>query len=433
MIQRVVTDVAGLVAAAERRYVDRNPESRRLHEERAAVMPGGNTRSVIHVPPFPLTIVRGEGARLTDADGHEYLDFLGEYTAGLYGHSHPVILEAIRTALDDGIVLGAPNRYETVLATALCERFPSLELVRFCNSGTEANLLALSLARVATGRPAIMVFEGGYHGGVFFFASAGGSPINAPFPFVVAQYNDAEGTARLIAEHARDLAAVVVEPLQGSGGVIPGERAFLETLREATAANDVVLVFDEVMTSRLSTGGLQQALGITPDLTTFGKYLGGGLAFGAFGGRTELMGRFDPSRADALPHAGTFNNAVLTMAAGAAGLGIYTQAEVARLNALGDRLRDRLNAFAAANDVELTATGYGSLVGLHFARGPVRRRSDLPKRPELQALLHLHMLEQGYTYARRGFIALSLPLGEREIDGFAAAVETFLLGVVARQ
>jgi glutamate-1-semialdehyde 2,1-aminomutase len=433
MTEAAVADLATLVADAQRRYVERNPESRRLHEERAKVMPGGNTRSIIHVEPFPLTIVRGEGAKLTDADGHDYVDFLGEYTAGLFGHSHPVVAQAIREALDDGISFGAPNLYEQRLAAAVCERFPSVELVRFCNSGTEANLLAMSLARVATGKPAIMVFEGGYHGGVFFFETAAGSPINAPFPFVVAQYNDAEGTARLIAEHARDLAAVVVEPLQGSGGVIPGERAFLETLREATAANDVVLVFDEVMTSRLSTGGLQQALGITPDLTTFGKYLGGGLAFGAFGGRTELMGRFDPSRADALPHAGTFNNAVLTMAAGAAGLGIYTQAEVARLNALGDRLRDRLNAFAAANDVELTATGYGSLVGLHFARGPVRRRSDLPKRPELQALLHLHMLEQGYTYARRGFIALSLPLGEREIDGFAAAVETFLLGVVARQ
>jgi glutamate-1-semialdehyde 2,1-aminomutase len=432
MTEAAVADLATLVADAQRRYVERNPESRRLHEERAKVMPGGNTRSIIHVEPFPLTIVRGEGAKLTDADGHDYVDFLGEYTAGLFGHSHPVVAQAIREALDDGISFGAPNLYEQRLAAAVCERFPSVELVRFCNSGTEANLLAMSLARVATGKPAIMVFEGGYHGGVFFFETAAGSPINAPFPFVVAQYNDAEGTARLIAEHARDLAAVVVEPLQGSGGVIPGERAFLETLREATAANDVVLVFDEVMTSRLSTGGLQQALGITPDLTTFGKYLGGGLAFGAFGGRTELMGRFDPSRADALPHAGTFNNAVLTMAAGAAGLGIYTQAEVARLNALGDRLRDRLNAFAAANEIEFTATGYGSLVGLHFARGPVRRRSDLPKRPELQALLHLHMLEQGYTYARRGFIALSLPLGEREIDGFAAAVETFL-GVVARQ
>jgi glutamate-1-semialdehyde 2,1-aminomutase len=432
MTEAAVVDLATLVADAQRRYVERNPESRRLHEERAKVMPGGNTRSVIHVEPFPLTIVRGEGARLTDADGHDYLDFLGEYTAGLFGHSHPVVAQAIREALDDGTSFGAPNLYEQRLAAAVCDRFPSVELVRFCNSGTEANLLAMSLARVATGKPAIMVFEGGYHGGVFFFETAAGSPINAPFPFVVAQYNDAEGAARLIAEHAHELAAVVVEPLQGSGGVIPGERAFLESLREATAANDVLLVFDEVMTSRLSTGGLQLALGITPDLTTFGKYLGGGLAFGAFGGRADLMGRFDPSRADALPHAGTFNNAVLTMAAGTAGLGIYTQAEVERLNALGDRLRDRLNAYAAANEIEFTATGYGSLVGLHFARGPVRRRSDLPRRPELQALLHLHLLEQGYTYARRGFIALSLPLGEREIDGFAAAVESALT-VVARQ
>jgi len=416
------------LAEAERRYAERNPESRRLHEERTEVMPGGNTRSVIHVPPFPLTIVRGEGARIVDADGHAYLDFLGEFTAGLYGHSHPVILAAIREALDGGIVLGAPNRYETVLARALCDRFPSLELVRFCNSGTEANLLALSLARVATGRPAIMVFEGGYHGGVFFFAS-GGSPINAPFPFVVGQYNDADGAARLIAEHAGELAAVIVEPMQGSGGVIPGEHDFLRTLREATLANDVLLVFDEVMTSRLATGGLQQVVGITPDLTTLGKYLGGGLAFGAFGGRADLMRRFDPSRPEALPHAGTFNNAVLTIAAGAAGLTqVYTAGEVERLNGLGDRLRDRLNAYAVEHDLEFCATGYGSMVGLHFTRGPVRRVTDLPKTVELHALLHLHMLERGYSYARRGFVALSLPLDEAEIDGFAAAVEEFLAG-----
>src|SRR5919202_4292789 len=148
-----VLDLGGQVAEALRRYVERNPESRRLHEERARSMPGGNTRSVIHLPPFPLTIVRGEGARITDADGHEYVDFLGEYTAGLYGHSHPVILDAIREALADGIVLGAPNRYETALAEAICERFPAVDLVRFCNSGTEANLLALSLARAVTGRP----------------------------------------------------------------------------------------------------------------------------------------------------------------------------------------------------------------------------------------------------------------------------------------
>jgi glutamate-1-semialdehyde 2,1-aminomutase len=393
-------------------------------------MPGGNTRSVIHVPPFPLTIVRGEGARLTDADGHVYLDFLGEYTAGLYGHSHPVILEAIREALDEGMTFGAPNRHEAVLAEAICARFPSVELVRFCNSGTEANLLALSLARATSGKPAVMVFEGGYHGSVFLFASGAGSPINAPFPFVVGRYNDGDAAARLIAEHAHELAAVIVEPLQGTGGVISGEPAFLHALRDATAAHDVLLVFDEVMTSRLSTGGMQLILGITPDLTTFGKYLGGGMAFGAFGGRADLMSRFDPSRRDALRHAGTFNNAVLTMAAGAAGLTrVYTAAEVERLNWLGDRLRDRLNAFAARRDFSFVATGYGSMVGLHFTRGPVRRVADVPAASELRALLHLHLLERGYSYARRGFVALCLPLEEADVDGFAAAVEEFLLRI----
>jgi glutamate-1-semialdehyde 2,1-aminomutase len=422
----VIEAVASALEAAEARYIERNPESRRLHEERALVMPGGNTRSVIHVPPFPLTIVRGEGARITDADGHTYTDFLGEYTAGLYGHSHPVILQAIRTALDDGIVLGAPNRYETLLATAVCERFPSVELVRFCNSGTEANLLALSLARVVTGRPAVLVFQGGYHGGVFYFVHEG-SPLNAPFPFVLADYNDAEGAAAAIAEHARELAAVVVEPLQGSGGVIPAEPAFLQALRDATREHDVLLVFDEVMTSRLSTGGLQKVLGIEPDLTTLGKYIGGGLAFGAFGGRTELMRRFDPTQPQALPHAGTFNNAVLTMAAGAAGLTqVYTTAEVERLNALGDRLRDRLNAFAAERDLEFSATGYGSMVGLHFTRGPIRRSSDSPAAVEQHALMHLDLLERGYSYARRGFVALSVPIDETDVDGFANSIESHL-------
>jgi len=425
-------DITGRLAEAERRYVERNPESKRLHERRAQSLPGGNTRSVIHLSPFPLTIVRGEGARLTDADGHEYLDFLGEYTAGLYGHSHPLILDAIRSALEGGIVLGAPNRYETELAEAIRARFPSVELLRFCNSGTEAVLFALSLARVATGRPAVLVFEGAYHGSVFSFSNPAAATMNAPFPFVFAQYNDAEGATRLIAEHAHELAAVIVEPMQGSGGVIPGGRDFLHALRAATREHDVLLVFDEVMTSRLSTGGLQQVHGLTPDLTTFGKYLGGGLAFGAFGGRADLLARFDPSRPDSLYHAGTFNNAVLTMAAGAVGLTqVYTESEVERLNGLGDRLRDRLNAFADEHGLEFVATGYGSMVGLHFTRGPVRRIADIPHVPEQRALMHLHMLEQGYSFARRGFIALSLPLVEAEVDGFASAVEDFLAASAA--
>jgi glutamate-1-semialdehyde 2,1-aminomutase len=368
-------------------------------------MPGGNTRSVLHVAPFPLTIVRAEGARIWDADGHEYLDFLGEFTAGLYGHSNPVILEAIRAALADGIVLGAPNRYELTLAEAVCARFPSIDLVRFCNSGTEANVMAISLARAVSGRSKVLVFDGGYHGGVLYFQH-GGSPLNYPGEFVVAGYNDVSA-AELVDD---DTAAVLVEPLQGSGGVIPGDRAFLHALRDATRAHDALLIFDEVMTSRLAWGGLQEALGITPDVTTLGKYIGGGLASGAFGGRRDLMERFDPSRPDAFQHAGTFNNAVLTMAAGAAGLTqVLTRDEIARLNALGDGLRERLNEIGHG----FHATGYGSMVGLHFEDG------------ERSALLHLHMLERGYSYARRGFVALSLPLQESDVDGFAAAVESF--------
>jgi glutamate-1-semialdehyde 2,1-aminomutase len=423
----VVADLAGRLTEAEARYVSANRQSRRLHEERTRFMPGGNTRTTIHQPPFPLTIVRGEGASVIDADGHEYVDFLGEYTAGLFGHSNAVIVDAIRGALDDGLVLGAPNRYDVVLAEAICTRFRSIELVRFCNSGTEANLLALSLCRAVTGRTGVLVFAGAYHGGILLFAH-GVSALNPPFTWVVGEYNDAADVVRLIEEHAPELAAVIVEPLQGAAGVIPGDPAFLRSLRDATLEHDVLLVFDEVMTARFSSGGLQQLLGINPDLTTLAKFVGGGLSFGAFGGRADLMNRFDPSRADALQHGGTFNNDVLTMAAGAAGLTqVLTEPEITRLNDLGDRLRDRLNTFSTERALAFCATGYGSLVGLHFTPGPVRNESDVPEAMELRALLHLHMLERGFSYGRRGFIALSLPLTDADIDGFAAAVEEFLL------
>jgi glutamate-1-semialdehyde 2,1-aminomutase len=422
----VVPDLVARLADAEARFVAANPESRRLHEERARFMPGGNTRTTIHQPPFPLTIVRGDGARLIDADDHEYVDFLGEYTAGLYGHSNPVLVGAIRSALADGFVLGAPNRHEGLLAEAICERFRSIELVRFCNSGTEANLLALSLCRAVTGRAVVLVFSGAYHGGILLFAH-GISALNPPYEWVIGDYNDADAARRLVEEHAHELAAVIVEPLQGAAGVIPADPAFLHALREATTAHSVLLVFDEVMTSRFSRGGMQQLLQIEPDLTTLGKFIGGGLPFGALGGRAELMRRFDPSQRDAFQHGGTFNNDVLTMAAGSAGLTqVLTDGELRRLNQLGDRLRERLNTFAAAGDLSFCATGYGSLVGLHFTRGPVRNERDVPEAIELRGLLHLNMLERGFSYGRRGFIALSLPLDDADIEGFAAAVEEFL-------
>jgi glutamate-1-semialdehyde 2,1-aminomutase len=411
------------LAEAEQRYAVANPVSRARHEAACAHLPGGNTRSILHFSPFPLSIVHGEGARLRDADGHDYVDFLSEYTAGLYGHSHPVIVAAVQQALAGGIVLGGPNAYEAELAALMCARFPSLDMVRFCNSGTEANLNAFCAARAVTGRSHILVFEGAYHGGVFYYGPAG-SAMNAPFPTVIAPYNDLEGTALLIERHKDQLAAVVLEPMLGAGGAIPAELPFLEMLREVTRRHGIVLIFDEVMTSRLSPGGLQARLGVLPDLTTFGKYLGGGLTFGAFGGTAEIMQRFDPRRADAFAHSGTYNNNVLSMAAGVAGLKeAFTPEAAVALNERADSLRERLNAICRKHGVAMQVLGLGSINCVHFHDRPVRRPGDAAADPRRNALFHLEMLERGVYMARRGFIATSLPLEERDYETFATAFE----------
>ncbi|MEZ5833617.1 MAG: aminotransferase class III-fold pyridoxal phosphate-dependent enzyme [Dongiaceae bacterium] len=416
---------------AENRYTSANPKSSARHSSARSSMPGGNTRTVLHYSPFPLAWAKGEGAHLTDLDDHRYADFLGEYSAGLYGHSNPVILEAIRNALEGGIVLGGPNQYEADLALAIRDRFPSIQLLRFCNSGTEANVFAIQAARAATGKSAIMVFEGGYHGGVLYFRS-GGAPLNLPIPTVTATYNDANGIEEKIKAHAHELAAVIVEPMMGGGGCIPAERDFLVALRRGCTEHNVVLIFDEVMTSRLSTGGYQAMVGVTPDMTTLGKYLGGGMSFGAFGGRTDLMARFDPERADSWPHAGTFNNNVLSMAAGLTGLKkLLSASAINTLNKKGDRLRQAINDVAQRHDVGLKATGVGSFVGMHFSRSEIRRPGDLDpaqaeRRTKLQNLMHFDLIAASQFYARRGFIALMLPITDAEIDRFAGAVEEFV-------
>ncbi|MFD1381585.1 aminotransferase class III-fold pyridoxal phosphate-dependent enzyme [Fodinicurvata halophila] len=207
--------------------------------------------------------------------------------------------------------------------------------MRFTNSGTEANLMAMSLARATTGRNKILVFHGAYHGGVFVFAG-GGSPINAPFEFVLGQYNDIESTLELVREHASDLAAIVVEPMMGAGGCIPAKAEFLQGLQDAATDAGALFIFDEVMTSRLAPGGLQELLDITPDLTVLGKYIGGGFSFGAFGGASRLMDHFDPHKPGSFPHAGTFNNNILTMSAGYAGMSrVFTSEASRELNQRG--------------------------------------------------------------------------------------------------
>lgn len=403
------------------RFVAANPRSRAAHDEAARAMPGGNTRTTLFHQPFPLTMAGAGGCRLVDVDGHTYVDLLGDYTAGLFGHNNAIIRKAVEAALDGGWNFGAHGEYEARLAAVLCDRFPALDLVRFTNSGTEANLLALATATTHTGRRTILVFDGGYHGSVLSFGD-GGVPVNVPHDFVLGQYNDLAGTADLIDAHAGDLAAILVEPMLGSGGCLPADPEFLRLLRERATETGAVLIFDEVMTSRMAGGGMQELLGITPDLMTLGKYTGGGMTFGAFGGRAELMSMYDPRRPGAVPHAGTFNNNVLSMTAGYTGLTELFPPSVSRdLYARGERLRADLNEISTG----MRWTGLGSMMTVHFQCEPVTAPRDMRSAPAVREMFHLDMLHRGFYLARRGMIALSLEIDNAECAAFHAAVTAF--------
>jgi glutamate-1-semialdehyde 2,1-aminomutase len=416
-----IVSCAEALTAAKARYAERHPASHAEWRSAARVMPGGNTRTILYFDPFPLCMTSGSGCNLVDVDGIRYVDLLGEYTAGIYGHSNPAIQAAVIEALHNGLSLSAHTPAEARLASLLCARYPSIERVRFTNSGTEANLLALATAAAFTGRERVLVFEGAYHGSLLKFGEPR-SPINVPHRFVVAPYNDIEAARATIREHSGHLAAILVEPMLGAGGCIPGDPAFLGALAEEARAVGALLIFDEIQTARLSTGGRQALLGITPDLTTLGKYHGGGLSFGAFGGSAELMSLYDPRKPAALSHAGTFNNNVLSMAAGHAGLSkVLTAETLDALNGRGDRLRARLNELLAGIDARFELTGLGSLMNFHCTAEPAHASTAL-------ALLFFDLLERGYYIAPRGFIALSLPVDDATLDGFVDAVREVTVG-----
>jgi glutamate-1-semialdehyde 2,1-aminomutase len=411
------------------RYADRNPRSAERHERAAKSMPGGNTRSILHVEPFPLAFERGEDAYLWSLDGDRYADFLGEFTAALYGHSQAAILDAVRDALGRGLSFGGVNDLEPRLAELVCARFPSIDLVRFTNSGTEANLMALALAVATTGRRRILVFRGGYHGGVLTFGDEP-SPVTMPHEWVLADYDDVARTRALIREHGPELAAVLVEPMLGAGGCVPASDEFLAMLREESTSCGALLVFDEVMTSRLAPGGLQSVVGVLPDLTTLGKYLGGGLSFGAFGGRADLMAAYDPTRPGSLFHAGTFNNNVLTMSAGIAGLEqVLTDDVLVEVNHRGDRLRRALGA--VARPVGLHVSGRGSLMTIHPAPYPIIASVPLTEaQAAVKELVFFALVNRGFWLARRGMLTVSIPTTDAMCDelvvAFADVVSTYL-------
>jgi len=412
---------------ARERYRSANPLSMAADKSAETYLPGGNTRSVLFFEPFPLTMVAGEGAELIDLDGHRYLDFVGEYSAGLFGHSEEIIKTAVHQALETGVSMGAPGTYERELAGILCERFPAIDQVRFCNSGTEANIWALTTARMLTGRSKIIAFNGAYHGGVLKFPN-GPCKLNIPYDFVLADYNDTEGAEAIIRDTGNELAAVIVEPILGAGGNIPGNRMFLEMLRRTTQEVGALLIFDEVKTARLGPAGTHGMLGINPDLTTLGKFIGGGLTTGAFGGSAEVMAHFNPKRQDSWNHAGTFNNNSCTMAAGCAAMGkIYTPQRAAEFFERSEAFRLSLNEMFAAREVPMYANGMGSILAIHFSSIPTKKVSDIsPGCRALRPLLHMELLLDGVLVCSRGDFFQSLPMTESHLSKAREVLEKFV-------
>jgi glutamate-1-semialdehyde 2,1-aminomutase len=422
------TSLDAALVQARRRYADANPVSASWAQRAADVLPGGNTRSVLHFDPFPFRVASAEGRHLVDVDGHRYVDLLGNYTAGLLGHSPAPVRAAAHEAIDGGWALGAVHPNEVRLAELIAGRFASIEQVRFTNSGTEANLMALAVATNHTNRRRVLVFAGGYHGGVLTFA--GHRDVNVPHDWIVSTYNDIEAVDSVFAEQGDSIAAVLVEPLQGSAGCLPADPDFLRSLRRHCDDTGALLIFDEVMTSRLAPGGMQQLLGIAPDLTTLGKYLAGGFTFGAFGGPRHLMAAFDANAGGRLGHAGTFNNNVVSMAAGVATLTEVLTAEVlATTNARGERLRSGLNDTFDRHGVPMCATGAGSLMNLHGTAGPVTSVDDLRSADDRwKELLFFSALDTGFYIARRGFIALSIEITDDDVDAFVGFVDSWAAG-----
>lgn len=362
------------------------------------------------------------------ATGNRYTDFVGELTAGIYGHSHPVIREAIVSTFDNvGLNLGSTIIQERKHAELICSRF-GFDLVRFTNSGTEANLHALNVAKHFTGKSRVVVFNGGYHGGVFSFSDGTVASNNVDKDdWIIAKYNDVAG-AKDIIENTPNVAAVMVEGMQGAGGCIVGTKEFLLQVQESARKAGAVFLLDEVMTSRIAPGGLQSILGLEPDLTSLGKYLGGGFAFGGFGGRADIMAAYDPRSSGSLAHSGTFNNNTMAMYAGYAGLAEILTPEVnVAFNAKGETYLRKLQE--AAKGTKASFTGRGTVWGVHFSDTGIQdigSIDDIQERWDLKDLFWFEMTEAGFWVTRRGSIALILGTPDEELDRFVEFVGNFL-------
>ena len=420
-------------------------KSEALFAEAQKYIPGGvnspvrSFKSVGGTPPF---IARGQGARVWDVDGNEYIDYLGSWGPLVLGHSHPAVVEALKKTAESGTSFGAPVEQEVELAKIICGSLPSVEMVRLVNSGTEACMSAVRLARAFTGRDKVIKFAGCYHGhadGLLVKAGSGaltyGIPTSAGVPesyaseTLVAEYNDIESVERLFAANPSGIAAIIIEPVAGNMGVVPPADGFLESLRKITQENGALLLFDEVITGfRVGPNGAQGLYGITPDITIMGKIIGGGLPVGAYGGRKDIMEMVAPL--GAMYQAGTLSGNPLAVSAGIATLTeLQKPGTYDRLDSLAQRLTAGLTKAFQSVEVPATINRVGSMFTGFLNPGPVAGLADAENSDtELYGRYFHAMQEQGVYIAPSQFEAgfVSTAHTEADIDATIAKAEAAL-------
>ena len=417
-------------------YEESRPLSKELYTRACNSLPGGDTRTATYFAPYPSFMASGEGAYMTDVDGHRLLDFQNNYTSLIHGHGHKETAEAVSRQMSLGTAYTAPFEGQLKLAELLTERFPSLDLIRFTNSGTEANMHALRIARAYTGKSKIIKTEGGYHGTTDVFEAsvdpnlkkAGnldninvipeskGVSANALKDVLVVPFNDIDRTRKIIEENHEDVACLIIEPVMGSAGQIAAKPEYLTFLREITKKYEILLIFDEVVTGRLSLGGAQQHFGITPDLTSLGKIIGGGTAIGAFGGRRDIMEMYDP-RNKLMYHSGTFNGNAVGMAAGYATMKAYDQNAVNQVNALGLRFKEGMVKMYDQLGLNMQILGVGSLYNTLFtAKEVVNYRDVATAHEDLNKILFMSLMTKGVFNAERGMFCMSTAMTADDID-----------------
>jgi glutamate-1-semialdehyde 2,1-aminomutase len=378
------------------------PNARELYERARGPIPGGSSRSTLFTSPYPPYAERGEGCKLIDVDGHELIDLHGNYSALVHGHAFPPVVRAASVALAQGASFGLPTAAEAELAELLAARIPWAERWRFVGSGTEAAMAAVRAARAATGREKVVRFAGCYHGSADSLLQPGapGVPESAQAEVVTLPLGDERAFGAAMAEHGEQVAGVLLDPMPNRAGLRPLAREFVALVRAETARHGIALIFDEVIVFRLAFGGMHTHYGIEGDLIVLGKAIGGGLPIGAVGGRAEWMDVFDPARADAVPIAGTFSANPVSLRAGTAALQALDGDAIARIDALGERLRAGLRA----QGWELT--GRGSLLKLHA--------HDRPR-------LWWRLYREGVLIAADGLMCVSTAMDEQTIDDVVAA------------